>query len=164
MGAAAILAACTGQQTTPAVENVSQDERFGVASNESETIGDLVAFNREGGPVGQSIPVNKYLWRGALETLDFMPLNSTDPFSGVIATDWATSVDAPDERFKVTVYISDALLEARSLNVAVYREVRADSGPWAPAEVSEATPRQLEDAILTRARQLRVDDLTRERN
>src|SRR4051795_5707203 len=38
----------------------------------------------EGGALG----VNAYLWRGALDTLGFMPLASADPFGGVIITDW----------------------------------------------------------------------------
>lgn len=108
---------------------------------------------------GGSIAVNRFLWLGALDTLSFLPIISTDPFSGVIATDWSTSADAPGERLKVTVYVSDAQLAAGSLRVAVFREVRDPSGAWLSAEVAEATPRRLEDAILTRARQLRVAEL-----
>jgi hypothetical protein len=127
------------------------------------TIGDLLAFNRPGGgPAGSALPVNKHLWRASLETLEFLPLESTDPFSGVIATDWATPEASPSERFKVTVYVSDPELRARSLRVAVHRQVRDDSGEWMSAEVNPATPRRLEDAILTKARQLRVAELEAE--
>ena len=110
---------------------------------------------------GQSdaIPVNKYLWRAALDTLSFLPLASTDPFTGVIATDWGANPDAPGERFKVTAYMVRPTLAASSLKVAVYREVRSDGGAWVPASVSADTARKIEDAILTRARQIRIAEV-----
>ena len=40
---------------------------------------------------GTGIGVNAFLWRGALDTLGFMPLTSADPFGGVIITDWYTA-------------------------------------------------------------------------
>ncbi len=113
-----------------------------------------------GGDDGKSrLPVNKYLWQGALDTVSFLPLTSTDPFTGVIATDWGSTPEAPGERFKVTVYILSPALSAASLKVAVYREVQAEGGAWAPAEVSAETAVKLEDAILTRARQIRIAEL-----
>ncbi len=105
------------------------------------------------------LPVNKYLWQGALDTVSFLPLASTDPFTGVIATDWGSTPQAPGERFKVTVYILSPALSAASLKVAVYRETRGEAGAWVPAEVSAETALKLEDAILTRARQIRIADL-----
>ena len=110
---------------------------------------------------GQSdaIPVNKYLWRAALDTLNFLPLSSTDPFTGVIATDWGANPDAPGERFKVTAYMVRPTLAASSLKVAVYREVRGEGGAWVPASVSADTARKIEDAILTRARQIRIAEV-----
>lgn len=110
---------------------------------------------------GQSdaIPVNKYLWRAALDTLSFLPLSSTDPFTGVIATDWGANPDAPGERFKVTAYMVRPTLAASSLKVAVYREVRGEGGAWVPASVSADTARKIEDAILIRARQIRIAEV-----
>ncbi len=111
-----------------------------------------------GGPPqgSDTMPVNKYLWRAALDTLSFLPLASTDPFTGVIATDWGTTPEAPDERFKVTVYITSPVLSAASLKVAVFREKRDEQGLWVPAPVSAETVTKLEDAILARAREIRI--------
>ncbi|RMF39268.1 MAG: DUF3576 domain-containing protein [Alphaproteobacteria bacterium] len=106
---------------------------------------------------GQNLRVNKYLWRGALETLSFLPLESTDPFSGVITTEWGSLSGAENERFKVTVYISDEKLKAETLRVAVFRQVRRGGG-WTTAAVQDEVPRRIEDSILTRARQLRIAD------
>ena len=158
LGLAALLSACEGgtepvSQVDPTLADITRDRK-------TSTFGDLLAFNREdaaGG--GGNLLVNRYLWRASLDTLSFMPLDSTDPFSGVIATDWATSEANPDERFKVTVYITSPRLEARALNVAVFREVRDGTGGWRTAPVSETTPRRLEDSILTRARQIKVAEL-----
>ena len=120
-------------------------------------------FGRSGGrnTPGQSdaIPVNKYLWRAALDTLSFLPLASTDPFTGVIATDWGANPDAPGERFKVTAYMVRPTLAASSLKVAVYREVRGEGGAWIPASVGADTARKIEDAILVRARQIRIAEV-----
>lgn len=111
---------------------------------------------------GGSLPVNKFIWQASLDTLSFLPLSSTDPFTGVIATDWGTTADAPGERFKVTAYVVNPDLAASSLKVAVYRELRNEDGLWVPATVDPGTAVKLEDAILTRARQIRVASLEEE--
>ena len=110
-----------------------------------------------GGGGGTGIGVNAFLWRASLDTLSFLPVTSADPFGGVIITDWYSPSDAPDERFKLNVYILDRQLRADGLRVAVFREVRdGANGAWVSAAVADETATQLEDAILTRARQLRV--------
>lgn len=108
---------------------------------------------------GEGLPVNRFLWQATLDTLSFLPLASTDPFTGVIATDWGASPGIPGERFKVTAYMVRPALAASSLKVAVYREVRNEGGVWVPAAVDPATPRKIEDAILVRARQIRIADV-----
>lgn len=113
-----------------------------------------VVIGGRGDPLGAA-PVNRHLWQASLDTLAFLPLASTDPFSGVIATDWGAAEGASGERFKVTAYVEGAALDARSLRVAVFREVR-QGDVWVPAPVAAETPRQIEDAILTRARQIRI--------
>ncbi len=106
---------------------------------------------------GTGIGVNAFLWRASLDTVSFLPVTSADPFGGVIITDWYSPSDTPDERFKLNVYILDRQLRADGLRVAVFREVRdGTNGAWVSAEVADETATQLEDAILTRARQLRV--------
>lgn len=129
------------------------------------TLGKLASGNLFGGKdetEGSTTPVNRYLWQASLDTLSFMPLSSTDPFTGVIATDWSSTDAAPGERFKVTVYLSSAKLAATSVKVAVYRQVRDEAGNWVQTAIDPETPRKIEDAILTRARQMRVAELEAE--
>ncbi len=105
--------------------------------------------------VAPSMGVNSYLWRASLETLDFMPISEVDPFGGVIITDWYASPEAPDERFKANVYILDTNLRADALKTSIFKQVR-NGGGWTDAAVDGDTARQIENAILTRARELYI--------
>ncbi len=105
------------------------------------------------------IGVNAYLWRGALDTIDFMPLASADPFGGLIITDWYQPTSAPKERLKVQVQIRDTVLRADGVKVRVFRQTEDDAGHWLDAPVDPKTSVELEDKILTRARQLRISSL-----
>jgi hypothetical protein len=102
-----------------------------------------------------TLGVNSYLWHASLDTLSFMPLQSADPFGGVIITDWYSAPTAPNERMRVTVYILDRHLRADGLKVAVFRQSRSGDG-WVDAQVNPDTADKLEDAILARARELRL--------
>jgi hypothetical protein len=103
----------------------------------------------------RTLGVNSYLWHATLDTLSFIPLASADPFGGVVITDWYSAPQVPNERMKVTVYILDRNLRADGLKVAVFRQTKTADG-WADATVSGDTSTKLEDAILTRARELRL--------
>ncbi len=104
------------------------------------------------------IGVNAYLWRASLDTLAFMPLSSADPYGGVIITDWYTNPEKPDERFKATVYILDTRLRADGLTVTVFKQVKKDGG-WVDAPTASQTQVDIENSILTRARQLRLSNI-----
>jgi hypothetical protein len=113
-------------------------------------------------PVGDNaaaIGVNGYLWRAALDTLAFMPLASADPYGGVIVTDWYVNPEKPDERFKCTVYILDSRLRADGLNVAVFKQSKDPAGNWIDAPTAGQTETDIENSILTRARQLRLSNI-----
>lgn len=108
-----------------------------------------------GGDAEAGIGVNSYLWRASLDTLNFMPLASADPFGGVIITDWYSDPTTPNERFKATVYILDTRLRADALNVSIFRQ-QLVNGAWVDATVDPETEVQIENSILTAARQLRL--------
>jgi hypothetical protein len=171
IGIAAILltlAACSGDNVD---YNYPRRDGTGVDPNpkgERETIFgpgglDLTkAFGgggEEGGAGGSGIGINSFLWRASLDTLSFMPLASADPFGGVIITDWYSPPETPADRFKMTVYILDRRLRADGLKVSVFRQHRNGTTEWRDASVDGQTAIQLENAILTRARQLRLDTL-----
>ncbi|MFQ5763900.1 MAG: DUF3576 domain-containing protein [Rhodospirillales bacterium] len=124
----------------------------------------LLLFNTDEGKAGVDgaggggIGVNSFLWRASLDTISFMPVNSADPFGGVIITDWHAPAETPRERFKLNVYILGRALRADGVRVAVFRQVQ-DGGGWRDAPVAARTDTRIEDAILTKARQLRRETL-----
>lgn len=113
--------------------------------NRRDTIWDLFG-NRDDPNV--TVEVNKYIWFAALEVLSFLPIEAADPFTGVIVTGYGTPPGG-GRAYRATVYVQDPALDARSLTLSL----QSRSGP-----VSAETVRAVEDAILTRARQLRVQD------
>jgi hypothetical protein len=104
---------------------------------------------------GGALGVNAYLWRGALDTLAFMPLASADPFGGVIITDWWQPQATPDERFKATAYVLGRQLRADAIRVSIFRQVQ-QNGQWVDAPVSQTTTGEIESKVLARARELRA--------
>lgn len=108
---------------------------------------------RGGGEIG----VNAFLWRATLDTISFMPLASADPFGGVVITDWYTPATAQtNERFKLNVLIKDQRLRSDGVKVTVFRQERAGV-EWRDVATNTATGVELENAILTRARQMWLD-------
>ncbi|MEE9427032.1 MAG: DUF3576 domain-containing protein [Paracoccaceae bacterium] len=105
-------------------------------------------FGRRATDPNTEIQVNKYLWNASLDVLSFLPLQSADPFTGVIVTGFGTPPGG-GRSYRATILVRDPALDARSLTVALV-------GRGGPA--SFETIRRVEDAILTRARQLRVGD------
>lgn len=103
----------------------------------------LDAFRGKG---ATSVKVNRHLWYASLDVLDFLPIQSADPFTGVITTGYGRPPGG-GTAYRATVLISDPALDARSLNVAL----QTQRGP-----VATGTQRAVEDAILARARQMRV--------
>ena len=103
---------------------------------------------------GGGIGVNAFLWRGALDTLSFLPLSSADPFGGVIITDWFSPAEAQGERFKATAYILGQDLRSDGIRVSVFRQVN-QGGRWVDAPVNPSTASEIENKVLDRARRLR---------
>lgn len=101
------------------------------------------------------ITVNAYLWRAALDTLSFMPIASADPFGGTILTDWYSPPESKGERIKANVMILSRELRSDAIKVSVFRQIQT-GGTWKDAAVASKTATDLENAILTRARQLKV--------
>jgi hypothetical protein len=130
-----------------------------VATSALGACGTLGGGGRKSEAAQPAIGVNGYLWRATLDTLSFMPLASADPYGGVVITDWYSNPERPNERFKATVYILDARLRADGLNVTVFKQVQDASGAWVESPTADQTETDIENAILTRARQLRLANI-----
>ena len=159
LAALALVSACSGIEYEETGRVLSKEDKARKEAGSVFGTEGLTLFGGKGdgdnSPSG--IGVNSFLWRASLDTISFMPLSSADPFGGVIITDWYTPPGSPLERFKMTVYILDRKLRADALKVSVFRQARvAPNAGWNDAAVASTTPTELEDAILTRARQLHV--------
>lgn len=148
------LAACGGNRggqnaldegAAPPGPQISNNRETASTNYERSSIFDLFGGNRG----DQTVNVNRYLWAASLDVLSFLPVQSVDPFTGVIITGYGTPPGG-GRSYRATVHIRDPALDARSLNVSLQT-----SGGRA---VSQATARAVEDAILARARQIRIGD------
>lgn len=102
------------------------------------------------------IGVNSFLWRASLDTVGFMPIANADPFGGTIITDWYQLPESPAERFKINVFIMDRALRADGVKVSVFKQLRDGTGQWVDVKTETRMATDLENTILTRARQLRI--------
>ncbi len=130
---------------TPPADELMDEILYADDPKPRGTIWDIFRAREDQGQIGA---VNKYIWNASLDTLDFLPIQTVDPFTGVIVTGFGTPPGG-GRAYRATIHVNDPALDARSLNVALMTK----SGP-----ASAATIRAIEDAILTRARQLRAQD------
>jgi hypothetical protein len=124
--------------------DITQGTRHGIGDGEGSTIWDIFRPSR----ADQTVAVNRYLWNASLDVLSFLPVQSVDPFTGVIVTGYGTPPGG-GRAYRATIHITDPALEARALRVSL----QSRNGP-----VSAGTSRAVEDAILARARQMRIAD------
>jgi hypothetical protein len=141
----AVLAACDTQLTADDARRQAQIDAFGEEFAEESSIFDL--FGNQTDP-NVNVAVNRYIWNATLDILDFMPIESADPFTGIIVYGFGTPPGG-GQAYRATVFVRDPALDARSLSVALV-------GRGGPAGTE--TVRAIEDAILTRARELRIRD------
>jgi hypothetical protein len=144
--ALSVLAACNNQST--AEDAIRQSQIDALGSDFDPDAPGVFSLFRDTDDPNVTVAVNRYIWNAALDILDFMPIESADPFTGVIVYGFGTPPGG-GQAYRATVFIRDPALDARSLNVALVGR----SGP-----ASTETVRAIEDAILTRAREMRVRD------
>ncbi len=143
-GICVALGACSGSK--PPSDADSLTSTLEIREQKGSTLRDLFTNNAD---PNTTVEVNKYLWQASLEVLNFLPIESVDPFTGVIVTGYGVPPGG-GRAYRATIYVQDPALEARSLKVALQGR---GGGAVAPE-----TARAVEDAILTRARQLRIRD------
>ena len=154
------LLACEGGKESDLIYDNPSDERYakygGSLLGGEGGVNLLDLGNNKPQDGGAGVGVNSFLWRASLDTIAFMPLTSADPFGGVIITDWYSPDETKPERFKVNVFILGRDLRADGVRASVFKQQRDVTGSWIDAKVDPKTGTELEDAILTRARQLRI--------
>ena len=121
------------------------------------SFGDVLNNNNENNNsfASLSMPISPFLWKGALETIDFMPLSSADPIGGTIITDWYSTADNQNERCKLNIFISGKNLKTENLKVTSFcQEFR--NNLWVNKKIDEQNNIKIENAILNKAKKLRL--------
>lgn len=157
IAASFLLAACGS--------NIESEAKYPTGADRSRTGNDIYSEGKsifgEGGlqmfgkdrkgASSDVITVNSYLWRAALDTVNFMPLANVDPFGGVILTDWYASPEKPGERYKLNIFVMGSQLRSDGIKVSMFKQRNGKN-----IAVDPKTNTDIEDAILTRARELRI--------
>lgn len=161
LGGATLLTGCSGIESKAEYPTRRAGDQAPIYNNKRPGIfgeGGIGLFSskKNNDSAASGIAVNAYLWRASLDTLSFMPIANADPFGGTIITDWYSPPETPKERVKVNVFILGRTLRADGIKVSIFRQV-ANGNAWKDATVNPKTVTDLENTILTRARQLRVD-------
>ncbi|MDP1723882.1 MAG: DUF3576 domain-containing protein [Alphaproteobacteria bacterium] len=158
LGLLLTLSACTN----PKIENTYPSShkdlyRFGsILGSQGIKIGGI---NDDKKIDENAIKVNRYLWHASLDVLSsILPITSADPYAGAIITDWHTLVENPNEMFKIVVTIDSKELRADALSLKIYKKVKNLMDKWQNSNVSKDTIAYFENAILSRASELRQKD------
>lgn len=162
VAATAGLTACSGDVKKADANPTPHGMKEGPGIFSGKTGNMLDAFNKDENTQGGSkLSVNAFLWRASLETLSFLPLTQADGVSGVILSDWYQAPENANEQVKVNVYILGTRLTPQSLRAEVFKRVKRGD-KWVDVPADRDTAPQLEETILTRARELRVKEMAAE--
>ncbi len=116
---------------------------------------DLLNGNNQTASIGVGMPINPYLWKASLETINFMPLSSADPFAGLIITDWY-SQNNTNERCKINIFIRGVELKTSNLKVNSFCQTLSEKNNWVSNETDIKINAQIENAILNKAKKLKL--------
>ena len=114
---------------------------------------DLMGQNAQNN--GTGLPINALLWRASLDVVSTIPLDDVDTFGGTIVTEWYQLKETSDERIKLAAFILDRELRADGIRVIVYVQKRVGNS-WKDSGTDSEMGKQMEELILTRAREIRA--------
>lgn len=152
------VAACSNVKTeapsTVSAEEMRKESRGKLTGEEGLSFG---GRSESSAATASPLGVNSFLWRATLDTLSFMPLISADPFGGVIITDWYEGPKDTGERYKITALILDKALRADGIKITLFKQALDKKGIWRDKKSDPADARKIEDTILTRAREYKIN-------
>ncbi len=152
-----LLIACAGLNTTapePPMTDLEQESTGSILTGRSQggvTLADLTGANAG----GTGLPINALLWRASLDLTAVLPIDDIDVFSGSIITEWYSLPKKQNERIKLAVFVLDRELRSDGVRTVVYVQ-RRKGNRWIDAGIDNDLGIELEDLILTRARELRA--------
>jgi len=158
------LIGCSGISTSPPKEDPGSGGKFGgnnISVLTGKPAGSGVSLDEimtRDDPSPNGLPVNALLWRAALDVSSFVPIEDVDTLGGSIVTDWYVHEDSPDQRLKLSFFVIGAELRSDAIKVRAYLQKRNNSG-WVDIGRDEDLSRRLENLVLSRARELRANNV-----
>ena len=146
------LVACSGSNNSPQQE-ASPGSILTGKDEQGISLKDLAGLG--GGNKNGALPVNALLWRASLDIVATIPLDDVDTFGGTIVTEWYQLNQDTDERIKLTIFVLDRELRSDGIRVIVYVQNKAGD-VWQDSGTDVDMGQQLEELILTRAREIRA--------
>lgn len=152
------ISACSGIKSespeTKSVKEEREEARGKLTGDDGLSFG---GGKKNDSATASPLGVNSFLWRATLDTLSFMPLASADPFGGVIITDWYEDGKNASERYKINAIILDKTLRADGIKITLFKQSMDKKGVWRDKKSDASDARKIEDTILTRARELKIN-------
>lgn len=148
------LTACSGVTTTPSAPERDPEDTGSFLTGKSTrgvSLSDFSGLNS----AGAGLPINALLWRASLDVTSTLPIDDVDVFSGTIVTEWYSLPTKPQERIKLAVFVLDRELRSDGIRVVVYIQTRNGTS-WQDSGIDRELSMQLENLILTRAREIRA--------
>lgn len=144
------LIACSG---TPPTTNKGPGSILTGRAEQGVSLNDLAKLSGKSNSIG--LPINALLWRATLDVVSTIPLDDVDTFGGTIVTEWYQLKKTSDERIKMAAFILDRELRADGIRVVVYVQKRIGNN-WQDSGTDSVMGKQMEELILTRAREIRA--------
>ena len=115
----------------------------------------LGGSNQQQSQASIGMPINPFFWKASIETVEFMPLMSADPFAGIIITDWHTSGNATNERCKLNIFIKGVEMKSDNLKVNSFCQKLINNN-WIDQKINKDNNIKIENAILNKAKKIRL--------
>jgi Domain of unknown function (DUF3576). len=128
----------------------------GLFGNSGLSLGGIINEKKTNEVGSYGMPINQFLWKGALDTISFMPLNSADPIGGTILTDWYSTSSNENERCKINIFISGSELKTQNLRVTSFCQ-EFKNQKWISKKIDEDNNTKIENAILNKAKKIRLE-------
>ena len=96
------------------------------------------------------------LWRGALKTITFMPINNVDYSGGVIVTDWYSEDVNSKQKIKIFIYFLSNEIRSDSINVIAHKKTCVTSEDCTIDKMDKSFTEAIKENIMDNARKIKI--------
>jgi hypothetical protein len=96
------------------------------------------------------------LWRGALKTIAFMPINNVDYSGGVIVTDWYSEDVNSKQKIKIFINFLSNEIRSDSINIIAHKKTCITSEDCKIEKMDKNFTETIKDNIMDNARKIKI--------